>query len=55
MCDALMTPTAYMDDGWLLDWECYECGHNTEGEYEWPFDSERKSAKDLEDLGFKII
>lgn len=55
ICNSLMVNTAYLDEGWILEWECEECGYCTEGGCQWMFGNETKTADDLKKAGFKIL
>lgn len=63
-CGATRVAEAYLDEGWLLQWACPDCGHlgltnNEEDELmiDWPFEPEesRVMREDLEELGFTYV
>jgi len=56
LCGADAHKTAYMDDGWILGWECEaNDGHLDEVEVPWPFGDRYMSAERLESLGYEIV
>lgn len=54
-----MFPTAYLDDCWILMWECDHdlyCDLRDEPLIDWPFGTiDKASGKDLEAIGFKVV
>lgn len=56
ICGAAAHKTAYMDEDWILGWECESNdGHLDEVEVPWPFGNRYMSAEKLESLGYEIV
>lgn len=57
LCGKLCRPKAHLlgDEGWLLWFECDDCGHEDDMLIDWPFESEMlATAVDFEALGFRV-
>ena len=53
MCGKAMKKTAYLDEGWLLSWDCNECA--IAEEIDWPYGNAYMRGSQLEEDGFYVI
>ncbi len=55
-CGALLNKVAVdTGDGWLLTWECKECGCDEDDFIDWPFGEEALSVNDLIRRGYEVV
>ncbi len=56
-CDSeqAMMKTAYMDEGWILQWECSFLGCDFIEQIPWAYGDREVSVKELKESGYVIV